>query len=102
MASLGSACLVWLAIGALALLPIGMRWFRRSSRKIPSLSKTQRWIDQGFCHACGYNLKGVESYVCPECGVVRLYSARQWKSKLAADAAKLAEQHQQQQPQRGA
>jgi predicted RNA-binding Zn-ribbon protein involved in translation (DUF1610 family) len=88
----------WLVLvfaGPAALL-IAMRLLRRAAPKLPPLSKTQQWVDQGCCHACGYNLKGVESYMCPECGTVRLYSARQWKAKLAADAAKLAEKQQQQ------
>jgi hypothetical protein len=72
---------VWPVIGGVALL---LRWFRRTPRKMRKLSKSQRWADQGFCHACGYNLKGVESYMCPECGTVRLYSARRWKSKFAS------------------
>jgi len=84
----------WLVvvIAGPALLLVAMRVFRRTARKLPAISKTQQWMDQGCCHACGYNLKGVESYVCPECGIVRLYSARQWKAKLAADAARRAEQ----------
>jgi predicted RNA-binding Zn-ribbon protein involved in translation (DUF1610 family) len=86
--------LVMLFAGPGALL-IAMRVLRRRGRKLSTLSRSQRWTDEGLCHACGYNLKGVESYMCPECGVVRLYSARQWKAKLAADAAKQAEKQQQ-------
>lgn len=74
------------------------RWIALNARKLSPLSRPAPPGGQGlFCHACGYNLKGVESYRCPECGIVRLYSARQWKAKLAADAAKLAEQQKEQQ-----
>lgn len=88
--------MILLFAGPAALL-IGMRVTRRSVRKLPAFSRRERWETEGRCHACGYNLKGVESYVCPECGIVRLYSARQWKAKLAADAAKLADKKQEQQ-----
>jgi predicted RNA-binding Zn-ribbon protein involved in translation (DUF1610 family) len=84
-----------MVIAGPALLLMGMRLCRRAFPKLPPLSQTQRWQEQGLCHACGYNLKGVESYACPECGTVRLYSARQWKAKLAADAARLAEKQKQ-------
>lgn len=72
------------------------RWIELNARKLSPHSKPAALGEQGlFCHSCGYNLKGVESYRCPECGIVRLYSARQWKAKLAADAAKLADQQKQ-------
>ena len=84
----------WLIVGLICPTILAAAVLRRSFRKVPVKSRAERWRDQGHCHACGYNLKGVESYVCPECGIVRLYSARQWKAKLAADAAKLKEQKQ--------
>jgi hypothetical protein len=86
MSTVVTSCWVWLAIGCLALLLIGMRWFRRKPQKLSPLSRSERWVARGLCHACGYNLTGVESYQCPECGTVRFYSARQWKAKVAAQA----------------
>lgn len=97
MTSLSISWWMILMFAGPAVLLIGMRVIRRSARKLPALSQRERWELEGRCHACGYNLKGVESYVCPECGTVRLYSARQWKAKLAADAAKLADKKQEQQ-----
>jgi hypothetical protein len=93
-----SSWLVLVFAGPAALL-IAMRVIRRSFRKLPATSRAERWQDQGLCHACGYNLRGVESYMCPECGTVRLYSARQWKAKLAAEAEKQAEKQKEQRQQ---
>jgi predicted RNA-binding Zn-ribbon protein involved in translation (DUF1610 family) len=87
--------LVMLFAGPGSLL-IALRLLRRRRPKLPPLSRSQQWTDEGRCHACGYNLKGVESYMCPECGIVRLYSARQWQAKLAADAKKQAEKQNRQ------
>jgi predicted RNA-binding Zn-ribbon protein involved in translation (DUF1610 family) len=77
-----------------ALLEAGLRMLKRKVPKLPVTSRQQRREQQGHCHVCGYNLRGVESYQCPECGTVRLYSARQWQAKLASDAAREAEKKQ--------
>jgi predicted RNA-binding Zn-ribbon protein involved in translation (DUF1610 family) len=55
---------------------------KRLWRRLPDLSQERRRTKLGLCHACGYNLKGVESYQCPECGTVRMYPARKLKSRV--------------------
>lgn len=52
-----------------------LRTARRILGRLPELSLEKRREEAGLCHACGYNLKGVPSYMCPECGIVRLRPA---------------------------
>jgi predicted RNA-binding Zn-ribbon protein involved in translation (DUF1610 family) len=40
-------------------------------RRIQEQQKTKMKKVAGFCIACGYNLRGITSARCPECGVVR-------------------------------
>ena len=70
------AVLSILALAAcLVLLIILMRQVRKWLGRLPELSIEKRRELAGLCHACGYNLKGVPSYMCPECGIVRLHPA---------------------------
>ena len=62
-------------VGALVLLIVVMRQARKWLGRLPELSIQTRREKAGLCHACGYNLKGVPSYQCPECGIVRLRPA---------------------------
>lgn len=37
----------------------------------PTLTRRWRWKRRGACLGCGYDLRGVQGGVCPECGVLR-------------------------------
>jgi predicted RNA-binding Zn-ribbon protein involved in translation (DUF1610 family) len=74
-------------VGGLVLLIFVMRQVRKWLGRMPELSLEKRREKAGLCHACGYNLKGVPSYQCPECGIVRLHPAPKNNKKTAEAAA---------------
>ena len=74
-------------VGGLVLLIVVMRQVRKWLGRMPELSIEKRRELAGLCHACGYNLKGVPSYQCPECGIVRLHPAPRNTQKTAEAAA---------------
>ena len=53
----------WAVIGALAFVPAA-RWRRSALRRLRRRARAAR----GLCSACGYDLSGNTSGVCPECG----------------------------------
>jgi len=70
------AVLLMLGLAAgFVLLSLVLHGLRKLFMHPPEFDVARRREMAGLCHACGYNLKGVESYMCPECGVVRLRPA---------------------------
>jgi predicted RNA-binding Zn-ribbon protein involved in translation (DUF1610 family) len=65
------------------LLLVASRLTRFAMKKFPWRSQTNKRKDLGLCHACGYNLKGIDSYLCPECGIVRLRPAPKGTNRIA-------------------
>lgn len=64
------------------LLLVVSRLIRFALKKVHWRSQTKKREDLGLCHACGYNLKGIDSYMCPECGIVRLRPAPKEENRV--------------------